>query len=104
MRKSINILIAFVMAAGLVSCGEQGQRAQTGGKGGLATNAAERVYVAPGEHDEYYGFFSGGFIWSSFGTYVEGNSSIFTIPYKWIWIFGRNQANVRNIVRFYTVG
>lgn len=71
MRKSINILIAFVMAAGLVSCGEQGQRAQTGGKGGLATNAAERVYVAPGEHDEYYGFFSGGF---------TGNLTVYGLP------------------------
>jgi len=26
-----------------------------------AEDAAERVYVAPGDHDEYYGFFSGGY-------------------------------------------
>jgi nitrous-oxide reductase len=26
-----------------------------------ADDAAERVYVAPGDHDEYYGFFSGGY-------------------------------------------
>ncbi|MEP5610790.1 MAG: nitrous oxide reductase, partial [Cyclobacteriaceae bacterium] len=35
---------------------------QGGGNGGALGNSnAERVYVAPGEHDEYYGFVSGGF-------------------------------------------
>jgi len=29
--------------------------------GALSSNVAERVYVAPGEHDEFYGFISGGF-------------------------------------------
>jgi nitrous-oxide reductase len=30
-------------------------------KGALSSNAAEKVYVAPGEHDDYYAFISGGF-------------------------------------------
>ena len=35
---------------------------QGSGKGGaLGSGNAERVYVAPGEHDEFYGFISGGF-------------------------------------------
>jgi nitrous-oxide reductase len=43
-----------VLGLGLSGCpGETGMIA--------AGDAAERVYVAPGEHDEYYGFFSGGY-------------------------------------------
>lgn len=43
-----------------------------GKKGGaIATNAAEKVYVAPGEYDEYYGFFSGGF---------SGQLSVYGLP------------------------
>ncbi len=30
-------------------------------KSALSSNAAEKVYVAPGEHDEFYAFISGGF-------------------------------------------
>lgn len=39
--------------------------------GALSSNAAERVYVAPGEYDEYYGFFSGGF---------SGQLSVYGLP------------------------
>jgi nitrous-oxide reductase len=48
--------IAAVLVVVQQGCGT------TGGPGGkkLARNAAERVYVAPGEHDEYYAFLSGG--------------------------------------------
>jgi len=39
-----------------------GSCSQGGGNGGALGNSnAERVYVAPGEHDEFYGFVSGGF-------------------------------------------
>ncbi len=38
------------------SCGQGG-----GNGGALGSGNAERVYVAPGEHDEFYGFISGGF-------------------------------------------
>ena len=72
MKKSINIAIALVMAAGMVSCNDSGkQNGKKGSQGGLSTNAAERVYVAPGEHDEYYGFFSGGY---------TGNLTVYGLP------------------------
>jgi len=52
------ILIAFVsVAIALSGCG------QNGGSNGSALNksAAEKVFIAPGEHDEFYAFISGGF-------------------------------------------
>ena len=39
--------------------------------GALSTNAAERVYVAPGEYDEFYCFMSGGF---------SGQLSVYGLP------------------------
>ncbi len=39
--------------------------------GALSSNAADRVYVAPGEHDEYYAFISGGF---------SGQLSVYGLP------------------------
>ncbi len=44
-----------LLTAGLVAA--QGAR----NAARVANDAASRVYVAPGEHDEFYGFFSGGF-------------------------------------------
>ncbi len=46
-------------AIGAIGLGLTGCPGQTGMI--AAGDAAERVYVAPGEHDEYYGFFSGGY-------------------------------------------
>ena len=40
------------------SCGDQGKSSSNGA---LSSSAAEKVYVAPGEHDDYYAFISGGF-------------------------------------------
>lgn len=45
------------LALSIMSC-ENGKKEN---KGALAGNLAERSFVAPGEHDEYYGFISGGF-------------------------------------------
>jgi nitrous-oxide reductase len=39
--------------------------------GALANNVAEKVYVAPGEHDEFYAFISGGF---------SGQLSVYGLP------------------------
>jgi len=48
----LSVLVAFT------SCNNQ----STNGKSGaLTSSAAEKVYVAPGEHDEFYAFVSGGF-------------------------------------------
>ena len=41
----------------LSNCSQQ----NTSSSGALATDIASKVYVAPGEHDEYYAFISGGF-------------------------------------------
>ncbi|HLW33697.1 MAG TPA: Sec-dependent nitrous-oxide reductase [Aequorivita sp.] len=88
MKKTIKILIALVMVAGMVSCGDDSQRVQKGGKGGLATNAAERVYVAPGEHDEFYAFMSGGF---------SGQLGVYGLPsgrlLKVLPVFSQNPEN-----------
>lgn len=55
----LNILIAFtILALALSSCGNG-----NGSSNGSALNnsVAEKVFIAPGEHDEYYAFMSGGF-------------------------------------------
>ncbi len=89
MKKTINILIGLVMVAGMVSCNDGGQKkGKRGGQGGLATNAAERVYVAPGEHDEMYAFMSGGF---------SGQLAVYGLPsgrlLKVLPVFSQNPEN-----------
>ena len=67
--KRFKYTIASLLVAALlfVSCGDGGQ----GSNGALTSNAAERVYVAPGEHDEFYAFISGGF---------SGQLSVYGLP------------------------
>ncbi|MBA6151224.1 Sec-dependent nitrous-oxide reductase [Gelidibacter maritimus] len=88
MKKSINILFSLVIAAGLVSCNNGNDRKSSKGQGGLSTNAAERVYVAPGELDEYYAFMSGGF---------SGQLSVYGLPsgrmLKVLPVFSQNPEN-----------
>ena len=54
-----------------------------GKSGALDGSVAERAYVAPGEHDEFYGFFlrwiqwSGRCVWSSFRTSPARHSGLF---------------------------
>lgn len=68
MKKNINLVLAGCVASlFLMGCNNSKQ----GNKGAIATNAAEKVYVAPGEYDEYYGFFSGGF---------SGQLSVYGLP------------------------
>ncbi|MCB0635117.1 MAG: nitrous oxide reductase, partial [Lewinella sp.] len=62
-------LFSLAALLGLVACG---QNTSTGGGGGLLEgDAASAVYVAPGEYDEFYGFFSGGF---------SGQLSVYGLP------------------------
>jgi len=68
MKKTVNILVTLLFALGLFSC-DQGK--SDGDKGALSSNAAEKVYVAPGEHDEFYAFLSGGF---------SGQMSVYGLP------------------------
>ncbi len=54
----IFILITFAVVTLLLSgCGGNG----TSNSSALNNSAAEKVFVAPGEHDEFYAFMSGGF-------------------------------------------
>ncbi|WP_282159678.1 Sec-dependent nitrous-oxide reductase [Ulvibacterium marinum] len=68
MRKFKNpMLVLFGLALVFTSCGDQ----KKGNSGALTSNAAEKVYVAPGEHDEFYAFVSGGF---------SGQLSVYGLP------------------------
>jgi len=68
MKKTINLLVSLLLVAGLFSCNNSDSSSN---KGALNSNAAERVYVAPGELDEYYAFISGGF---------SGQLSVYGLP------------------------
>jgi len=61
------LLIATIVAVVAVSC----NTGQSSNSGALNNDAASQVYVAPGEYDEFYGFFSGGF---------SGQVSVYGLP------------------------
>lgn len=73
--KTITILTSVALALGLTSCGKQG-----------GTAAADRTanalasYVAPGEKDEYYLFYSGGHSGQIFVAGIPSMRHIVTIP------------------------
>ena len=60
MKTIVKLMVVFVATSFLVSCGNNGN-SKSNNQGALSGNAAEKVYVAPGEHDEFYAFISGGF-------------------------------------------
>ena len=69
MKTTIKLVAAFIITSLVfVSCGDTKNDKN---KGALSTNAAEKVYVAPGEHDEFYAFISGGF---------SGQLSVYGLP------------------------
>ena len=57
----------MALAAFFTGCKDQGENQN----GALTSNAAERVYVEPGQYDEFYAFLSGGF---------SGQLSVYGIP------------------------
>jgi nitrous-oxide reductase len=69
MKKIINIVLATLFVAVLFSCNGNGTKSNN--QGALSSNAADKVYVAPGEYDEYYAFVSGGF---------SGQLSVYGLP------------------------
>jgi nitrous-oxide reductase len=69
MRKQLNLLLSLVVLLGLIGCNNSESSKKS--KGALGSNAAEKVYVAPGEYDEYYAFISGGF---------SGQLSVYGLP------------------------
>ncbi len=85
MKKLNNILCMVILSGVLASCG--GDKSDKT-SGAMAGNAAERVYVAPGEYDEFYAFLSGGF---------SGQLSVYGLPsgrlFKVIPVFSQNPEN-----------
>lgn len=69
MKKTINLLVTLVIIAVFSSCNNS--ESSSNNQGALTGNAAEKVYVAPGELDEYYAFISGGF---------SGQLSVYGLP------------------------
>ncbi len=55
-----SIFLLAITATFLVSCAPSEKKGKSN-KGAIAGNAAEKVYVAPGELDSHYAFISGGF-------------------------------------------
>ncbi|MEZ4817414.1 MAG: Sec-dependent nitrous-oxide reductase [Flavobacteriaceae bacterium] len=70
MKKIIHFIATFAFLVMLLSCSNPSQK-NNNKQGALASNAAEKVYVAPGEYDEYYAFISGGF---------SGQLSVYGLP------------------------
>ncbi|MFS4467895.1 Sec-dependent nitrous-oxide reductase [Maribacter sp. 2210JD10-5] len=67
-KYSLYALMLLGFSALLSSCGNQGDGSSNGA---LSSSAAEKAYVAPGEHDEYYAFMSGGY---------SGNITVYGLP------------------------
>ena len=67
MKNTLKIFASLFVAALLYSCGNG---SSTQGSA-LSSSAAEKVYVAPGEQDEYYAFLSGGY---------SGNLTVYGLP------------------------
>jgi len=65
---SYSILTIVSLALVFSGCNNVGKSSSNGA---LSSSAAEKVYVAPGEHDEYYAFISGGF---------SGQLSVYGLP------------------------
>jgi len=76
MRTFFNYLIALTMASALVGCGKQSRSTSEGDR----TANALASYVAPGEKDEYYLFYSGGHSGQVFVAGIPSMRHISTIP------------------------
>jgi len=63
------LLSLFGAALLFTACGNN--NGQNKSSGALNSSAAEKVYVAPGEHDEFYAFMSGGY---------SGNLTVYGLP------------------------
>lgn len=69
-KYSFYVLMLLGFSALLSSCGNQGN-SKSSSNGALSSSAAEKAYVAPGEHDEFYAFMSGGY---------SGNITVYGLP------------------------
>ncbi len=69
MKSKFMVLLSLIALTLLGSCNNGSSKKKS--QGALSGNVAERVFVAPGEHDEFYGFISGGF---------SGQLSVYGLP------------------------
>ncbi len=69
-KYSFYVLMLLGFSVLISSCGNQGD-AKSSSSGALSSSAAEKAYVAPGEHDEFYAFMSGGY---------SGNITVYGLP------------------------
>ena len=68
MKQILKTAFGIIIAGSLfVACNNSGSQSN----GALGSSAAEKVYVEPGEHDEFYAFVSGGF---------SGQLSVYGLP------------------------
>ncbi|WP_417195905.1 Sec-dependent nitrous-oxide reductase [Bizionia sp.] len=86
MKNKFKLSIGLMVAAlAFTSCNNS---TQTSNKGALGSSAAEKVYVAPGEHDSHYAFMSGGY---------SGNLTVYGLPsgrmFKEIPVFSQFPTN-----------
>ncbi|MCK0131523.1 Sec-dependent nitrous-oxide reductase [Flavobacteriaceae bacterium F08102] len=71
MKTMLKLTTAMLSAATLLgSCGNNSGNS-SGSNGALRSSNAEKVYVAPGEYDEFYAFMSGGY---------SGNLTVYGLP------------------------
>ncbi len=78
----IAYLLIATFATGMIGCAQKPSRGGRGGgtSGSGATSAALATYVAPGDLDEYYLFYSGGHSGQIFVAGVPSMRHICTIP------------------------
>ncbi|SDS57730.1 Sec-dependent nitrous-oxide reductase [Winogradskyella sediminis] len=86
MKKILKSTFALVAVfAAFTSCNNSGK---SNNSGALSSNNAEKVYVAPGEHDSHYAFLSGGY---------SGNLTVYGLPsgrmFKEIPVFSQFPTN-----------
>lgn len=87
MKKLITSTLAFAaILASFTSCNNSSKSSSN--SGALSSNNAEKVYVAPGEHDSHYAFLSGGY---------SGNLTVYGLPsgrmFKEIPVFSQFPTN-----------
>ena len=87
-KKNIKKSLTFVLALAVATVSLQSCKLKKGGHIGVDEDAAKKVYVAPGQYDEYYDFVSGGF---------SGQVAVYGIPsgrlLKMIPVFSQNGEN-----------
>lgn len=72
MKTNLFNLFSLLILGGIIfSCAPQGDNAGSNKSKLVGGDAASKVYVAPGEHDEFYAFMSGGF---------SGQLSVYGLP------------------------